>query len=301
MKTGVPKNLRFWGRKAVNMEKTKELRVFAEEIRVETIKELAHLGFGHMGGSMSVTETLAVLYGGQMNYDPKNPAMENRDRLVMSKGHAGPALYAALALKGFFPLDRLNTLNQGGTTLPSHCDRLKTPGVDMTTGSLGQGASMAVGLAKGAKMRGKDYFTYLILGDGECDEGQVWEAALSAAHLKLDNLIAFVDWNKQQLDGAVDDVLGLGDIAQKFREFGWHTQQVDGHDIDALWRAVDQAKAAKGHPSMIVLDTIKGNGCRLALETFPCHHLKFKPEQIAPSVAEAEQALAQARKALEVE
>ena len=153
------------------MEKNKELRVFAEEIRVETIKELAHLGFGHVGGSMSVVETLAVLYGSQMNYDPKNPTMEQRDRLVMSKGHAGPALYATLALKGFFPLERLKTLNQNGTTLPSHCDRLKTPGVDMTTGSLGQGISMALGLALGAKMRGKDFTTYLILGDGECDEG----------------------------------------------------------------------------------------------------------------------------------
>ncbi len=282
------------------MEKNKELRVFAEEIRVETIKELAHLGFGHMGGSMSVVETLAVLYGSQMNYDPKNPTMEQRDRLVMSKGHAGPALYATLALKGFFPLERLNTLNQNGTTLPSHCDRLKTPGVDMTTGSLGQGISMALGLALGAKMRGKDFTTYLILGDGECDEGQVWEGALSAAHLKLDNLIAFVDWNKQQLDGAVDDVLDLGDIGQKFEDFGWHVQKVNGHDIDALLEAVESAKAHKGQPSMIVLDTIKGNGCRLAMETFPCHHLKFKSEQIAPSVIEAEQVLAKAREALEV-
>ena len=270
------------------MEKNKELRVFAEEIRVETIKELAHLGFGHVGGSMSVVETLAVLYGSQMNYDPKNPTMEQRDRLVMSKGHAGPALYATLALKGFFPLERLKTLNQNGTTLPSHCDRLKTPGVDMTTGSLGQGISMALGLALGAKMRGKDFTTYLILGDGECDEGQVWEGALSAAHLKLDNLIAFVDWNKQQLDGAVDDVLDLGDIGQKFEDFGWHVQKVNGHDIDALLEAVESAKAHKG------------NGCRLAMETFPCHHLKFKPEQIAPSVIEAEQVLAKAREALEV-
>ena len=140
----------------------------------------------------------------------------------------------------------------------------------------------------------------MILGDGECDEGQVWEGALSAAHLKLDNLIAFVDWNKQQLDGAVDDVLDLGDIGQKFEDFGWHVQKVNGHDIDALLEAVESAKAHKGQPSMIVLDTIKGNGCRLAMETFPCHHLKFKPEQIAPSVIEAEQVLAKAREALEV-
>ena len=160
--------------------------------------------------------------------------------------------------------------------------------------------SLALGLALGAKMRGKDFTTYLILGDGECDEGQVWEGALSAAHLKLDNLIAFVDWNKQQLDGAVDDVLDLGDIGQKFEDFGWHVQKVNGHDIDALLEAVESAKAHKGQPSMIVLDTIKGNGCRLAMETFPCHHLKFKPEQIAPSVIEAEQVLAKAREALEV-
>ena len=268
------------------MEKNKELRVFAEEIRVETIKELAHLGFGHVGGSMSVVETLAVLYGSQMNYDPKNPTMEQRDRLVMSKGHAGPALYATLALKGFFPLERLKTLNQNGTTLPSHCDRLKTPGVDMTTGSLGQGISMALGLALGAKMRGKDFTTYLILGDGECDEGQVWEGALSAAHLKLDNLIAFVDWNKQQLDGAVDDVLDLGDIGQKFEDFGWHAVEVDGHDVSAIHDAIEDAKSRAGVPSMIVLDTVKGKGWSVTEGRTGIHHIPITPEQAAAAKKE---------------
>ncbi|WP_458863098.1 transketolase [Acidaminobacterium chupaoyuni] len=279
------------------MEKNKQLRVFAEEIRVETLKEFDHLGFGHVGGSMSIVETLAVLYGKEMTYDPKNPTLENRDRLVVSKGHAGPALYATLALKGFFPLERLLTLNQGGTTLPSHCDRTKTPGVDMTTGSLGQGSSMALGLALGAKMRKKNYTTYLILGDGECDEGQVWEAAMSAAHLKLDNLVTFVDWNKQQLDGSCDDVLYLGDMVEKFAAFGWHVQKVNGHDVDALAEAIENAKAAKGKPSVIILDTIKGNGCKMALETFPCHHLKFKKGDMLPSIEAAEQALSAARNA----
>lgn len=279
------------------MEKNKQLRVFAEEIRVETLKEFDHLGFGHVGGSMSIVETLAVLYGKEMAYDPKNPTMENRDRLVVSKGHAGPALYATLALKGFFPLERLMTLNQGGTTLPSHCDRTKTPGVDMTTGSLGQGSSMALGLALGAKMRKKDYTTYLILGDGECDEGQVWEAAMSAAHLKLDNLVVFVDWNKQQLDGSCDDVLYLGDMVEKFGSFGWHTQKVNGHDVDALVSAIEKAKETKGKPSVIILDTIKGNGCKMALETFPCHHLKFKKGDMQPSIEAAEKALDAARNA----
>lgn len=279
------------------MEKNKDIRVFAEEIRVETLKEFAHLGFGHVGGAMSIVETLAVLYGGEMRIDPQNPGLETRDKLVLSKGHAGPSLYAALALKGYFPLDALMTLNQGGTILPSHCDRLKTPGVDMTTGSLGQGMSTACGLALGDRLMGRDSRTFLILGDGECNEGQVWEGAMFAAHFKLDNLTAFVDLNKQQLDGSTNDVMGMGDMVDKFKAFGWHTQMVNGHNVDAIKEAVEAAKAEKGKPSMIILDTVKGNGCLLAEGMFPCHHIAFTAEQIAPSVEHAEKMLEQARKA----
>jgi len=280
------------------MEKNKDIRVFAEEIRVETLKEFAHLGFGHVGGAMSIIETLAVLYGSEMHIDPKNPGLETRDKFVMSKGHAGPSLYATLALKGYFPLENLMTLNQGGTTLPSHCDRLKTPGVDMTTGSLGQGISTAIGLALGDRLMGrKDCYTYLMLGDGECNEGQVWEGAMFAAHYKLDHLIAFVDLNKQQLDGKTDDVMYMGDMVDKFKAFGWNTVKVDGHNVDAIKDAIDAAKAQSGKPSMIILDTVKGHGCLLAESMFPCHHIAFTAEQIAPSVEHAEKVLEQARKA----
>lgn len=277
------------------MEKTKELRVFAEEIRVETIKELAHLGFGHMGGSMSVTETLAVLYGGQMNYDPKNPAMENRDRLVMSKGHAGPALYAALALKGFFPLDRLNTLNQGGTTLPSHCDRLKTPGVDMTTGSLGQGVSAGVGMALAARMDKRSCQVCVVAGDGECDEGQVWEAALFAAAQGLDNLTLIIDQNHLQLDGSTDEVLSLGSLEEKLRAFGWQVLSVeDGHSIPQLRQALSAAWSGKdGRPTAVVLNTIKGKGYPAAMRG-PNHHMIISDgdfEEAMEALAQEEQRL----------
>lgn len=279
------------------MEQNKALRVFAEEIRVETLKELAHLGFGHVGGAMSVVELLAVLYGCEMRIDPRNPRWEQRDKLVMSKGHAGPSLYATLALKGYFPKEELLTLNQGGTHLPSHCDRNKTPGVDMTTGSLGQGMSTACGIALGDRMRGRDSYTYLVLGDGECDEGQVWEGAMFAPQFRLDHLIAFVDLNKQQLDGACTDVLNLGDMVDKWTAFGWDTRKVDGHDIDAIADAIAAAKAMSGKPHMIILDTIKGHGCLLAEQTFPCHHIAFTAEQIAPSLAHAEAELEAARRA----
>ncbi len=279
------------------MEKNKSIRVFAEEIRVESLKEFAHLGFGHVGGSMSVIETLAVLYSGEMRIDPANPSLETRDKLVMSKGHAGPSLYAALALKGYFPLEELLTLNQGGTNLPSHCDRLKTRGVDMTTGSLGQGISTACGMALGDRLMGRDSYTFLMLGDGECNEGQIWEGAMFANHMKLDNLIAFVDLNKQQLDGATDEVMYMGDMVDKFTAFGWHTQKIDGHNVDAVKDAIACAKAAKGKPSMIILDTVKGHGCLLAESMFPCHHIAFTKEQLQPSIDHAEEVLAQARKA----
>lgn len=253
------------------MEKNKELRVFAEEIRVETIKELAHLGFGHVGGSMSVVETLAVLYGSQMNYDPKNPTMEQRDRLVMSKGHAGPALYATLALKGFFPLERLKTLNQNGTTLPSHCDRLKTPGVDMTTGSLGQGTSAAVGIALGDRLKGRDSRTYLLVGDGESDEGQVWEAAMFTAAKKITNLIWLVDDNKKQLDGYTQDVLPIFDLEAKFAAFGFDARRVDGNDIAQVYDALTAPIGDK--PRAIILDTVKGKGIREVEETMGNHSM----------------------------
>ena len=270
------------------MEKNKELRVFAEEIRVETIKELAHLGFGHVGGSMSVVETLAVLYGSQMNYDPKNPTMEQRDRLVMSKGHAGPALYATLALKGFFPLERLKTLNQNGTTLPSHCDRLKTPGVDMTTGSLGQGISMALGLALGAKMRGKDFTTYLILGDGEVAEGQVWEAMMAANKYHLDNLCACVDVNGLQIDGETKDVMPTEPLDKKFESFGWHVIKIDGHDFDQIEAAYKEAEQTKGQPTMILAKTIKGRGVSFMENNAGWHGKAPNDEQWAQAKAELE-------------
>lgn len=278
-------------------KKMAELRVFAEEIRVAALKEFQALGFGHIGGAMSVIETLANLYGSFMKYDPKNPRMPERDWLIMSKGHAGPSLYATLALKGFFPMEELMTLNQGGTNLPSHCDRNKTIGVDMTTGSLGQGISSAIGIAYGNRLSGYDSTAYLIVGDGECDEGEIWEGVMLAPQLKLGNLICFVDQNKQQLDGWTKDVLDLGDMEQKWKDFGWHTQKVNGHDIEAVYDAIAAAKEVKDQPSMILLDTIKGNGCSFAETICPSHHLRFKPEQMVEALEIAEKRLADVKAA----
>jgi len=272
-----------------------ELKVIAEGIRLVTLQTFKHLGFGHIGGSMSIIETLAVLYGGELRCDPENPNWEGRDRLVMSKGHAGPALYATLSLRGFFPKEMLLELNQGGGRLPSHCDMNKTPGIDMTTGSLGQGMSAAAGIALGCRMNGSGTYTYLILGDGECDEGQVWEGAMFSAHYKLGGLIAFVDWNKQQLDGYVKDVMDLGDIREKFRAFGWHTQAVDGHDPGKIKAAITEAKSVAHMPSVIVLDTIKGYGCDFAENVPGNHHMTFTPEMIDGAIDKTSLRLEQMR------
>ena len=204
------------------MTQHKDLELFAKNIRIQVLKALGELGFGHLGGAMSAADVLGVLYGGVMNVDPKNPQWEDRDYFVMSKGHAGPALYAALALKGYFPVEQLLTINTNGTRLPSHPDRNSTTGVDMSTGSLGQGMSTAIGIAHGNKMLGKDNYTYLLLGDGESQEGQVWEGALYAPQHKLSHLIAFLDYNHQQLDGYTKDICDLGDMRQKFQDFGWY-------------------------------------------------------------------------------
>jgi len=277
-----------------------QLRLFAEEIRMASLREFEERGFGHVGGAMSVVEVLSVLYGGVMRIDPNNPDWPDRDRLVVSKGHAGPAVYAALALSGYFPKEELQTLNKPGTRLPSHCDRLKTVGVDMTTGSLGQGMSTACGLALGQKLDARGARTYLIIGDGECDEGQIWEGALFAPHYKLDNLIAFCDNNGQQLDGYVGNVMELGDIAEKFSAFGWYTQTVDGHDTDAVWQAAQAAQNNAGKPSMIILKTRKGRGCTFAEGKEFNHHIAFSQVEMDEAIAVAEAALAEARAAVPV-
>ena len=277
-------------------EKMKELRVFAQEIRVEALKTIGSLGFGHVGGSMSVVEALAVLYGDVMKVDPKNPHWADRDWCVMSKGHAGPAMYATLGLKGFYPVEQAYTLNQPHTNFPSHTDRTKTPGIDLTTGSLGQGMSTATGAALANKVDGRDNHVFVFVGDGECDEGQVWEAAQFAAHYKLDHLICFVDSNKRQLDGKVDDIMSHGKgIGAKFDAFGWNVIDVaDGNDVEQIYDAVQSAYATTGKPTCIVLNTVKGKGCTFA-EPSGAHSSQPSKEQWDEAIAFAEAELAKVK------
>lgn len=273
-------------------EKIRDIKRFALNIRKETIRAIGNLGVGHVGGALSICDVLAVLYGDAMNIDPANPKKEDRDWLVVSKGHAGPAVYAALALKGYFPLEELLTLNKPGTNLPSHCDMNKTPGIDMTTGSLGQGASSAMGIACANRIKGLKNYTYLIMGDGENEEGQVWEAALFAGHQKLSNVIAFVDYNCAQIDGTIGEICDLGDIAAKYAQFGWHTQTIDGHDVAAILGAIEKAKAQDEKPSLIVLNTKKGRGYSLTEGKVSSHNMELSAAQTAEAIAELDAQLA---------
>lgn len=260
----------------MTQEQVRKLQEFALQIRIGTVECIKSRGFGHIGGSLSVADVLAVLYGSVMNVDPKDPKKADRDKLVCSKGHAGPAVYATLALKGYFPYEKLMTLNQPGTDLPSHCDRNKTPGVDMTTGSLGQGTSTAVGMALGDRLQGRDCRTFLIVGDGEIDEGQVWEAAMFTAAKKLTNLVWMVDWNKKQLDGYTKDILDSGDLEKKFAAFGFDACTVDGHDVEKLYEAL--TKKAQDKPIAIILDTVKGKGVTAVEETMKNHSMNVGQE-----------------------
>ena len=254
----------------------KELQKLALEIRIGIVEEIQARGFGHIGGSLSLADALAVLYGAVMRYDSQNPKWPDRDKLVCSKGHAGPGVYATLAVKGFFPYDDLKTLNQPGTYLPSHCDKNKTPGVDMTTGSLGQGTSAAVGIALGDRLKGRDSRTYLLVGDGESDEGQVWEAAMFTAAKKITNLIWLVDDNKKQLDGYTQDVLPIFDLEAKFAAFGFDARRVDGNDIAQVYDALTAPIGDK--PRAIILDTVKGKGIREVEETMGNHSMTVAAE-----------------------
>ena len=267
-----------------------DLKAIAKDIRCDVLTCIGHLGVGHIGGCLSVVDLLTVLYFEQMRIDPKNPKMEGRDRFVCSKGHAGPAVYATLSKRGYFDKKELLTLNQGGTNLPSHCDMNRTVGIDMTTGSLGQGFSCAVGAALGSMLEKDGAIIYALIGDGESQEGQIWEAAMFAASKKLDNLIAFTDYNKLQIDGAVEEVNGIAPLSDKWAAFGWNVIDVeDGNDIDQVSAAVSHAKlgVGSGKPTMVILNTKKGCGVKW-IEDLGAgnHNTNISEEQAAAAIRE---------------
>lgn len=260
----------------------------SKEIRKLLLTEIHSIGKGHYGGSLSVVDLLVLLYNKEMNIDAKNPKMEGRDRFVLSKGHAGPALYAVLADKGYISKEELLTLNKENTLLPSHCDMNKTNGVDMTTGSLGQGISCAVGMAKASKIKNDGCYIYSVVGDGECNEGQVWEAALAASNFKLDNLIVFVDYNKMQLDGELKDILDMGDMVAKWSSFGFFTIEVDGHSFEEMHLAIERGKS-QDKPVAIILNTVKGKGISLIEKSgYKNHSMGLTDEQIENAIREIE-------------
>lgn len=252
-------------------QRAKELQKIAMDLRITGLKMVQKAHSGHIGGAFSLSEIMSVLYFEKMNVEPEDPLWEDRDRFVLSKGHATVALYPALAMRGFFPMGLLDTFRSIDGHLSGHAEMRHVPGVDMSTGSLGQGFSAAVGIALAAKLRGKDYTTYAVLGDGEIEEGQIWEACMFAAGNKLDNLIAILDSNKLQLDGAVKDVLDTGDLHAKFYGFGFNVISVNGHSVEELSGAVDAAKAFKGKPSVIIANTVKGKGVSFMEYNFKWH------------------------------
>jgi len=268
----------------------KRLQILAEQIRLETLRIIHSRGFGHVGGSVDLAETMAVLYGRVMRFDPKNPRWADRDWMVMSKGHAGPVAYAVLGLMGYYPVEEAYTLNRSHSKFPSHTDRNLTPGIDLTTGSLGQGISAAAGAALGNKLDGRDSHVFVIVGDGEADEGQVWEALHFAFAHKLDNLVVLLDNNGYQLDGPTAQVLDHGDLVKKVEAFGLYTQTVDGHDLEQIDTAIQNAYREKGRPSCIVLNTIKGKGATFA-EPIRAHSSQPNEQEWQTAITAAEKQL----------
>ncbi len=268
------------------MKTAAELSMIARDIRIDALKGIHAAGSGHPGGSFSVTDILTALYFNVMNVDPEDPQMEGRDRLVLSKGHAAPALYSTLAHRGYFDPAELLTLRQTGSFLQGHPDMHKCPGVEISTGSLGQGFSAAVGMAIADKLDGKDRRTFVITGDGELQEGIIWEAALSAAKYGLGNLIAVVDWNNLQIDGVVDTVKKVAPIDDKFAAFGWEVFNVDGHDMQALLDTFDEALAVRDKPVCIVAKTVKGKGVSFMENQAGWHGKAPKDDQLEQAIKE---------------
>lgn len=246
----------------------------AAEWRYIITDMICRAGSGHIGGALSIVEILQTLYFRIMKVDTQNPKWKERDRLVLSKGHAAPVLYMALAEKGFFDKKWLKTLNEDGTKLPSHADARTVPGIDVTTGSLGQGLSVACGIARAAKVNNEAHNVFCIIGDGETNEGQNWEAAMFASHNKLDNIVAITDYNKLQIDGTTEEILSLEPLTDKWRAFGWEVFEIDGHDWDDLFEALQKAIAVKDKPTMIIAHTIKAKGCSVIEGTAGSHNIK---------------------------
>lgn len=262
------------------------LKEQAKKIRKDIVTMIGQAKSGHPGGSLSAAEIVTYLYFEEMNVNPADPKWEDRDRFVLSKGHAAPVLYAALAHKGYFPIEELATLRKIGSHLQGHPDMNKVPGVDMSTGSLGTGISAAVGMALAGKLDKKEHYVFTLLGDGELQEGQVWEAAMAAGHYKLDNLIVFVDNNGLQIDGNINDVMSPNPIDAKFTAFGWHVLTIDGHDFQQIADAVAAAKAEKGKPTMIVAHTVKGKGISYMENQAGWHGSAPNEEQVAQAMTE---------------
>lgn len=260
------------------------LKEKAKEIRKSIVSMICVAKSGHPGGSLSATDILTALYFSEMNIDPANPKMEGRDRFVLSKGHAAPGLYATLAERGFFPKDDLNTLRQFGSKLQGHPDMKKLPGVEISTGSLGQGLSVANGMALNAKIYGENYRVFAMLGDGEIQEGQIWEAAMTAAHYNLNNLCVFLDHNDLQIDGNVSKIMGIEPLKDKWKAFGWNVVEIDGHNFEEIFSALDNAKNCKDKPTMVIAKTIKGKGVSFMENVCGFHG-------VAPTVEEKDRAL----------
>lgn len=264
------------------------LKIHAKNIRKNILKMIAKANSGHPGGSLSIADILTVLYFEKMNIDPQNPQMGNRDRLVLSKGHAAPAVYATLCERGYVCPTEMESLRQVDAMLQGHPDMKGTPGVDMSTGSLGQGLSAAVGMAMSSKYQEQNYYVYAILGDGECQEGQIWEAAMAGAHYKLNNLIAFLDNNGLQIDGKNCDVMGVDPLNEKFKTFGWNVIEIDGHNFEEISNAVDAAKIVTDKPTMIIAKTAKGKGVSFMENQAGWHGVAPTAEELTKALDEIE-------------
>jgi transketolase len=271
---------------AKSQKNTEELKKIADSVRLSVFKAIHSAGGGHFGGTLSCVEILTMLYFNVMRIDPKNPNWPQRDRFILAKGHAGPTLYVILSELGYFPKEWLSELDQSGGRLPKHVDRLKTPGIEVSSGPLGQGLSVGVGMALSAKMDSSDVKVYVLLGDGECNEGQVWEAVMTAAKYKLDNLIAIVDRNRLQIDGSSDEVMPMEPFEDKWKSFNWNVLTADGHDFSDLEKAFDAAKIVHGKPTVIIADTTKGKGVSFMENQHEWHSGSITEEQYKKGLAD---------------